>query len=384
MNPAVFHSSPLAQGLRWLRLVLHLMVALLLGVGVISSPHPTAALLLLTASSFGLCYVLGTGWERRFALGLSRKDFSRFATLWAAIILALWVLLVYLSPSFSWLLFPLVFILLQVFGTRLGLLAILASWGWITLGPHPATTAGAALGPGIGVVTAVGAFYIYRILLHETEELRRTRSQLLAAEKRAGQLAERERLSHEIHDTLAQGFSSIVLLSRAAHHSADPSEQLNTIHDVAQSNLAEARALVASLSQERMSLPQLLEQLVERTRRQEKALDNAVQIRFVVEGSGVEPSPKVSDALYRVAQEALANAVRYADAQRIQVALTYWPEQVALDIRDDGKGGAQEGAGFGISGMRARLNEVGGVLEVVSEAETGTIISAQVSTKEAA
>lgn len=349
------------------------MVALLLGLGLLSAHHPTSPLLLCGVITFAAFYLTGTVWERRHALGMTQHNPLPYARAWCAGIALLWVGLVVLSESFSWLLFPLVFLFLHVFGWVLGLMCIALGWAIVVLLAQPLTV-GAVVGPGVGVLTAVVAFWVYRALLHETEMLRHTRGELAEAEKRAGRLEERERLSREIHDTLAQGFSSIVLLSRAARRTDDPTEQLRTIEDVAQYNLDEARSLVVSLSRE--PLGQTLAALVHRARGQAQALGTDTDVELTIDGDPSALPDSLADVLYRTAQEGITNALRHAKASRIKVSLAMWEDRVALDICDDGVGGATLGRGFGLTGIERRLREFDGELTVSSSAHAGTTLSA--------
>jgi signal transduction histidine kinase len=95
-----------------------------------------------------------------------------------------------------------------------------------------------------------------------------------------------------------------------------------------------------------------------------------------------QPRPVTPDrevALYRVAQEALANVAKHAQASRVGVTLSYLDDQVVLDVRDDGRGSARgRDGGFGLTVMRERMDGVGGTLAVESEPGAGTAISASV------
>ncbi len=172
----------------------------------------------------------------------------------------------------------------------------------------------------------------------------------------AGVAAERERLSAEIHDTLAQGFTSIVTLVQAAR--ADPAradDHLDLALRTARENLAESRALVAALA------PAALEgTLADALRRQvERVADFGVRAEFAERGAGVVPRA-VEVVLLRAAQEALTNARRHA--ARVRVELDVLPDSVRLTVRDDGPGYRGAPEGFGLRGMRARLEQVGGML----------------------
>lgn len=218
------------------------------------------------------------------------------------------------------------------------------------------------------------------------EELRDTRAELAAAERQAGALGERERLSREIHDALAQGFTSIVMLLEAAEESLSPGEsaarrQIAQAIQTARESLSEARRLVRALAPEplvRESLPGALELLTGRL-----AQEAGIDARTVITGRP-RPLPTAHEiALLRVAQEALANVRRHARASRATLTLSYLPVVTVLDVQDDGVGLADRqppggvGGGFGIPNMRRRLEELGGKLTVESAPGEGTTLVAE-------
>jgi signal transduction histidine kinase len=228
--------------------------------------------------------------------------------------------------------------------------------------------------------------WVFRIIAQSYDrasliaELGQTRAELAQANRRAGVLAERQRLSGEIHDTVAQGFTSIIMLLQAAdadvgREPAAARRHLALALQTARENLAEARALVAALA------PAGLEP---------GALDGALRrltdtvpghlgppASFEVTGPAV-PLPRPAEVmLLRVGQEALANVRQHAQARHVQVRLEYGERQVGLQITDDGVGfdPGPPGGGYGLPGMRARAEEAGGRLEVRSSPGCGTTVS---------
>lgn len=211
---------------------------------------------------------------------------------------------------------------------------------------------GAFIGPLIGAAVAVATVLGYDALFRESErrrelivELVATRADLAEAERTAGTLAERERLAREIHDTLAQGLSSIQLLLRAAERSlpedAPAAAHVRAAREAAQANLAEARSFVRALTPpdlEHGSLAAALERLCART----TAPD--LTVRFAVSGTPVELPTPYEVALLRTAQSALANTVRHARAGRAEITLSFMDTSVALDVVDDGQGFDPSGA----------------------------------------
>ncbi len=246
----------------------------------------------------------------------------------------------------------------------------------------------------IGQFAVIGLFsfgmgvFIMRIIDQSREraalidELMRTRADLDVAQHEAGVQAERQRLAHDIHDTLAQGFTSIVLLAQTAAASSGADgpmrASLAAIEDTARQNLAEARALVAELTPPALassSLGAAGGRLVEQLGR-EIGLDAS----WAVEG---EPRALPADAevaLLRALQEALANVRRHAQATSVRASLSYGADGVRLVVRDDGVGFTPDAPvdGYGLRGMRSRIEQVGGSLRVSSSPGGGTQLEASV------
>ena len=214
------------------------------------------------------------------------------------------------------------------------------------------------------------------------EQLEATRAELAAAHHEAGVQAERHRLAGEIHDTLAQGFTSIVTLLQAGQASLDAASPARRHLDLAlltaRENLAEARTLVTALT------PATLEAgtLGDTVRRVTSATGAQAGIGAHAEVTGTARRlPTGSEVvLLRVCQEALANVRKHADARQVRVRLCYAGATVRLTVTDDGKGfdpGITHG-GYGLTGMRDRVSQVGGTVEVASVPGRGTEVSAEV------
>ncbi|MGK5553019.1 sensor histidine kinase [Actinomadura kijaniata] len=209
-------------------------------------------------------------------------------------------------------------------------------------------------------------------------ELAETQRQLAEAHRRQGATEERERLAREIHDTLAQGLASIVVLAEAARTNLDgdlvrAARQLTSIENTARENLAEARALVGAAPREGVaagSVAQALRRTLDRF-----AEDTGLTV--TAELSDVECDRRTWIALLRCTQESLANVRKHADATTVGVVLERHPHGVELEITDDGKGFVVARArGFGLDGMRRRLAELGGALTVTSSLGDGTRVLA--------
>ncbi|MDP8951670.1 MAG: GAF domain-containing sensor histidine kinase, partial [Actinomycetota bacterium] len=217
----------------------------------------------------------------------------------------------------------------------------------------------------------------------------------LRSGRQAGVLRERQRLAHEIHDTLAQGFTSIVMNLEAVEETEPPASETARRHlegarQAARESLAEARRLVWALRPEgldRRSLAEALESLSERW-----AEETGVSVRANVTGTPRGLPPEAEVALLRVAQEALGNVRKHAGAERAALTLSYMDDLVVLDILDDGAGfdphapragvGAQDSGGFGLRSMRERVELLGGRFLIDSSPGSGTSLTVELPTAE--
>ncbi|MCY9782302.1 sensor histidine kinase [Nocardiopsis sp. EMB25] len=209
--------------------------------------------------------------------------------------------------------------------------------------------------------------------------LRTSREESTRLSEEAGALAERERLARELHDTLAQGLTSIIALSQAVESELDTDPDLARRHlalmrETATENLAEARAIVAArqpVQLENETLEAALSRLTERFGR-----ESGVTARLSVNGDPVFLPGAHQVCLLRTAQEALANVRRHARAGRVGVTLGFAPESVELSVTDDGRGFTPlpDSRGHGLPGMRARAEALGGRVHVASAPGTGTTV----------
>lgn len=216
------------------------------------------------------------------------------------------------------------------------------------------------------------------------DELNQTRAQLAAVERDQGVHEERERLSREIHDTLAQGFTSVVTLARASQSAlsrgdaATAAQRLALIEATAVENLSEARLIVAELSPAHLqsrSLTEALQRLVDSI-----STESGTEVTLTVRGEPAALGGAADVVLLRSAQEALSNVRRHAEARVATVELTYREHATTLVVRDDGRGfdPAVSGSGFGLDGTRARASQVGGRVEVSAPPGQGTTVTVEV------
>jgi len=214
------------------------------------------------------------------------------------------------------------------------------------------------------------------------EELEAARADLARAHHDAGVFAERERFSQEIHDTLAQGFTSLLMLIQAATAAlpagaAASRKRLILATEVARANVREAQTLVAATAPadlDESSLEPALARLLKRMTEPEIAGD------FEVTGQPRTLDPKTQIILLRAAQEALANIRKHAEASKVTLRLVYRVKTVRLEVTDNGRGfehqsvgkSGQGFAGFGLSGMRQRVRQVNGSVQITSAPGEGT------------
>lgn len=209
-------------------------------------------------------------------------------------------------------------------------------------------------------------------LIAELDASRHELSRLSAAH---GALAERERLSREIHDTLAQGFTSLLMLVQAveAELEDDPPaarRHLTLMEETARQNLAEARALVAGGAPADLDGALLPDALRRLAARHDADVDVTGPVRALSAG------PEV--VALRSCQEALANVRKHAGSSTVVgITLAYADETLTVSVQDDGRGFEPSAvtAGYGLAGLRARAAEVGGTAYVDSVPGAGTTVT---------
>jgi signal transduction histidine kinase len=335
---------------------------------------------LLTVGVIAVMVVLHLVFDRR----VIRQNAS--SVVLAVVQIALFAVAVALMPFTTWLLFamiPLIFQLVSL--SRAIVLVVLLNLVTpvrdLFLAPHDVRS-----DLVIAVISAASGvwlgFWIVRVIEQNTErgqliaELSASRAEVARLSHEAGVAAERARLAGEIHDTLAQGFTSIITLLQAA----DPAlkdERLALAVRTAKENLAESRALVAALAPAALSEGSLPDAVRRQAARFAEETGTPATVR--VTGDERTLPTKVEVVLLRAAQEALTNVRRHAGAQEAAVLLAYAESSVRLVVRDDGRGFDPAGVdGFGLNGMRARADQVNGRLTVRSDPDTGTTLELEV------
>ncbi len=368
-----------------LRVGLHvLFVALLALVVVRVLVTDGSVLALLLAGALGVVYLAG--------LGVARTRRRAAAVAWIAVLTAVWAGLVWLVPEAAYLVFPLFFLYLHVLPGVAGPLAVLATTA-LTIAAfavHGGLTVGGVVGPivGAGVALLIGLGYAAldrRAAEREAlmTELLATRDRLAAAEREQGVLAERARLAREIHDTVAQGLSSIQMLLYAAER-ADADSPAARAHvrlarETAADGLAETRRFIRELTPPRLDSG--LGPALQRLGREWSAREGIAVEIDTDDDAGLPMDAQT--ALLRIAQGALANVAQHSGAAHVGIRLSRDAQAVRLRITDDGRGfdprvaedAAAQTDSFGLRAMRERVGQLDGRLDVEGVPGSGATIT---------
>jgi signal transduction histidine kinase len=214
-------------------------------------------------------------------------------------------------------------------------------------------------------------------------QLESARDDLATSERARGALEERTRMAGEIHDTLAQGFTSIVLLARLGTRSTvGAGDILGSIESTAQENLDTARRLVESSRPDELdevSLPDALR------RHLQVSLPDHVGGELEIVGTPHSLPGSVETVLLRAAQEGIRNACTHAQPSRVDVTLSYLDDVVTLGVRDDGIGpeagmvhdrGTLTG-GQGLATLTRRVESLSGHVNIESGEGRGSVLTVQ-------
>ncbi|TFD54507.1 sensor histidine kinase [Cryobacterium frigoriphilum] len=300
------------------------------------------------------------------------------ATLQSLVFPLLWVLAPSIRAAISW---NAAFALVMVAALTIGL------GGTLTVVPQAALIEGLAF-----VFSLALGFWITRISLAAEQQralvatLTAAQGELAALHHAAGGASERERLAREMHDTIAQSLTSLVMLAQRTRielagvtgDTAAAGASVDLIESYARDALTEARTLVAAMSPVRVgdsSLGDALGRLAERFERE-------TGIRVDATAHVTDLDRELEVVLLRCAQEGLANVRKHSRASVASVALTRTHNLVTLTVTDNGRGlrdySAAREVGFGLAGMRDRLALVGGALEVRTGDSGGTLLRVSV------
>lgn len=400
-----------------LRIGLHTLVLALLAFAVWSaSVHDPESVLAVVIACvvFLAVYVAG-------AFVFRARGTGRVAAIasWICVLTAIWAVLVWLRPEGAYLVFPLFFVYLHLLPLALGIVAVGGATviAIVALGLHSGFTVGGVTGPLIGAAVAIFIGLGYRALALEAQErealmaeLIATRDRLIDAEHERGRLAERSRLARELHDTVAQGLSSMQMLLHAAERDLERDhglsdgdsgiEYLRLARGTAADGLRETRQFIRELAP-----PGLDDGLEAALRRLAAQQEHWAQSAAEPSGAGLRIEVSVRDetelpmavqaAFLRVAQGALSNTVRHAGARRADVTVAVLRNATSgnaphaqLTITDDGVGfdpaalqgshASDSAAGFGLRAIEERATQLGGSYALAAAPGRGVTITVTV------
>ncbi|MBX3194299.1 MAG: sensor histidine kinase [Microbacteriaceae bacterium] len=393
--------GPVAVGptVRAMEIGQHLIAAVLALIGVIraigdGTPVPAAIVA-------GLAIL---AWHTAGTILPSRTRSRQIIVWWLVGFAVIWVAAVAVSAEFVWIAFLLWLLAGHLLPVPWGLLFSGLVLAVVVVAPilhHGTTSYANVFGPLIGGIFAFGISRGYLQLLRDGAERERlvaslTRAQremsdlqdeLALVQRESGAVAERTRISRDIHDTIAQALSSIRLLAHAGAsrtEDADAARALEQVETLAGDSLADVRRIVAALAPAELednALAAALRRMLDRAQ-EETGLHTELHVD---EGLPALPT-EVEVALLRTAQSALANVRLHAGATRVVMSLIDSGSAVRLDLIDDGAGfdvpaweqATEPGSGsssYGLKFMRARLRELGGGLDIESTPGEGTAIS---------
>ena len=391
-------SAPLSEeGWRRAVVVWHLVFTAMVGTALVRAAVVVDADGGPRSLLVGALLALAVGWIALGAPALTGRGPGR-ATAYLALLVVVIGVVAWIEPALLFLMFlayPLVWFIVPTVPAGVAWTVVLAAAS--TAGPLVAWVRGdePLWGPGetlVGMVFSLAmGLWVHGLLAKSQEraalieQLGATRAELAEAHHQQGVLAERERLAREVHDTLAQGFTSIVVLAQTATAQLPGSpgaaaERVALIEEVARDNLAEARAMVAAFAPvalDSATLVEALERLTERFGRETGLATRLDTAALGETGAGLTRGQEV--VLLRGAQEALTNVRRHAGASAVVLRVSRVGDVVAVHVEDDGVGFDPAGApGFGLAGLRDRAAEVGGRLDVASAPGRGTRVTVRV------
>jgi signal transduction histidine kinase len=377
----------------------HAITGVLIIVGAVRAIVDGAEPILV--GSVSICFI---GWYVTGSYALPRMANHRLSVGWLVGLAALWLGLSAVSAEFIWLAFPLWLLAGHLMRLRPAILFSIAVFAVVVLAPllHTATLSYAVvIGPLVGGVFALGISRGYLQLLTDARERQQLIASLLQAQddmaalqeelgqsqRESGAIEERTRLSRDIHDTIAQGLSAVVLIARAGTGKTfeDATTALTHIETIALDNLVDVRRIVKALSPAELqqgALASALRRMMDRL-----TAETGIRTEFHADDSATSLPSTVEIALLRTAQSALSNVRLHADAHYVVMTLDESEDTARLDIVDDGRGfnihtwtdaAEPTASGYGLHSMRARLRELGGGLEIESSEGDGTALSAYV------
>ena len=390
--------APSSATVRAMEIGQHCMAVLLTGIGAvraIGNGTPASAVVVAALAILA--------WHTAGTLLPSRTRSQRMVVGWLIGFTVIWIAAVAVSAEFVWLAFLLWLLAGHLLPVKWGVVFSCFVLAVVVVAPilqHGSTSYANVFGPLIGGIFAFGISRGYLQLLRDAAERERLvdslttaqremselQVELALAQRHSGAIAERTRISRDIHDTIAQALSSIRLLAHAEmNRTSDPTAQttLSQVEAIAGTSLSDVRRIVAELvpaELEDNALATALRRMLDRARD-----ETGLQLDFHADDSLPILPTEVEVALLRVSQSALANVRQHAGATRMVMSLIDADDSVRLDIADDGVGfdvAAWERAAdsttssYGLRFMRGRMRELGGGLDIESTPGQGAAISA--------
>ncbi|HUH53640.1 MAG TPA: sensor histidine kinase [Microbacteriaceae bacterium] len=342
-------------------------------------------------------------WHTAGVILTSKSESSRAVALWLIGFFAVWVVSVAVSPEFVWVAFLLWLLAGHLLPLRWGIPFSILIFIVVTIAPimHSGETQYANIfGPLIGGVFAFGISRGYLQLLRDAVERERLvtslkethkemadlQVELALSQRHSGAVAERTRISRDIHDTIAQVLSSIRLLAHAETTrllDEQVSQTLKQIETLAAESLTDVRRIIAALTPSELESSTLTSALKHMIKQLQEQTD--LETKLQTDRTLPTLSDEAEIAFLRAAQSAIANVRLHSHANKLVVSLTDVGDFVRLDVVDDGVGfdaSSWEEAedadltGYGLRFMRDRMRELGGGIDVASNPGVGTSISA--------
>lgn len=383
-----------SEGAEIMRNGVHILTATILVVAILMSVRmdlSLAVLNLVLLSLFAGLYFVGSYYLERMT--------GVWKLAWLIALTVVWIADILVASAGIYLLFVLFFLYLRVLGMVWGSISVIFGTA-VSVGIQipQGLTFGGVMGPVVSALVTVAIFYAFT-RRHEinTErtalirELMETREQLAETERAAGVAGERQRIAHEIHDTLAQGLSSIQMLLHAANRDLDGDinvdkarERIGLARQTAADNLQEARAMIAALQPAALSQTSLVGALDRMAQGFAAAADLNIEVE--ADGEVTQLPMKLEAVLLRIAQGAVGNVAKHAQATRARITVSYSDDAVRVDIVDNGVGfdvkaveSRPAGLGhIGLAAMKRRAEEVSGEVVIESSPGNGTAVSVSV------
>ncbi|PET46627.1 histidine kinase [Bacillus cereus] len=231
----------------------------------------------------------------------------------------------------------------------------------------------------LSLAFAMGSFFRLLTINYRQSEIIRNQKHVLeqyvSQVERITLLEERDRLSKDLHDTMGHSYTSIIMgmeTLRMELKSKEGEQQLDSLLQLTRNSMEEVRLYLhqLDLSQESLPLATTLQQLTEEFKKHAK-----VNVRTRIIGEEYMVSKQSKMTLYRSLQESLTNAVRHGHSTEIIVSLHFEPQQIRLDVEDNGCGVEEWKDGFGLTAMKERVSQSQGRVIVYSKKGEGTLIS---------